>query len=75
LEQEVLRCGCTNWRRITRYLYTLLFADYQVFITQEYEDKEFMVRKLLEEYKKWGMKINLEKTFYVGCGAETKDLI
>ena len=25
-----------------------------------YEDKEFMVRKLLEQYKKWSLKINLE---------------
>ena len=36
---------------------------------------EFMVRKLLEEYEKWGLKINLEKTFNMGCGAKTKDLI
>ena len=34
-----------------------------------------MARKLLEEYEKWSLKINLEKAFYVGCGAETKDLI
>ena len=30
---------------------------------------------LLEEYEKWGLKINVEKHFYVGCGAETKYLI
>ena len=46
-------------------IYTILYADGQ--------DMEFMVRKLLEEYEKWGLKINLEKTFYMGCGAETKD--
>ena len=34
-----------------------------------------MVRKLLEEYKKWDLKINLEKTLYMSCGAETEDLI
>ena len=34
-----------------------------------------MVRKLLEEYEKWGSKTNLEKTFYMGCGAETKNVI
>ena len=56
-------------------IYTLLFADYQVLITQEYEDMELMVRKVLEEYKKWSLKINLEKTFYIGCRAEAKDLI
>ena len=56
-------------------IHTLLFADDQVLITQEYEDMGFMVRNLLEEYEKWGLKINLEKTFYIGCRAETKDLL
>ena len=56
-------------------IYTLLFADDQVLLTQEYEDMEFMVRKVLEEKEKWGLKINLEKTFYMGCGGETKDLL
>ena len=46
-----------------------------VLITEENEDLELMVRKLFEEYEKWGLKINLEKTFYMGCGAATKDLI
>ena len=54
---------------------TFLFAKDEVLKTQEYEDMKFRVRKLLEEYEKWGLKINLEKTFYMGCGAETKDLI
>ena len=30
-------------------------------ITQGYGDMEFMVRKLLEECEKWGLKINVEK--------------
>ena len=42
-------------------IYTLLLADYEVLTTQQYEDMEFMVRKLLEEYQKWDLKINLEK--------------
>ena len=29
------------------------------------DDMEYMVRKLEEEYKKWGLAINLEKTKYV----------
>ena len=32
-------------------IYTFLFADVQVLITQEYEDMEFMVRTLLEQYE------------------------
>ena len=35
-----------------------------------------MVRNSLEEEeKKWGLKINLEKTFYMGCGPEAKEFI
>ena len=58
----MLRHGCSlpigDGSRDT--IYTLLFADDQVIVTQEYEDMEFMVRKLLEDYKKWGLKTNLE---------------
>ena len=36
------------------------FADDWVLITQEYGDMEFMVRMLLEEYEKWGLKINIK---------------
>ena len=43
--------------------YNIIF---QVLITQEYEDMEFMVRKLTEEYEKWDLKINLEKNFLRG---------
>ena len=34
-----------------------------------------MLRKLLEEYEKWGLKVNLDKTFYMGCGIKTEYLI
>ena len=33
---------------------------------------EFMVRKLLEKYEKWDLKINLEKK-YMGYGEEIKE--
>ena len=36
---------------------------------------EYMLRKLLEECEKWGLKVNLDKTFYMGCGIKTEDLI
>ena len=32
-------------------IYTLLFADDKVVISQDYEDMEYMLRKLLEEYE------------------------
>ena len=56
-------------------IYTLLFADDQIVISQDYEDMEYMLRKLLEEYEKWGLKVNLGKTFYMGCGIKAEDLI
>jgi hypothetical protein len=36
-------------------LYNLLFADDQVIISQDTEDAEYMLRKLVEEYMKWGL--------------------
>ena len=45
-----------------------------ILFAQGYDDKEFMIRKLLEEYEKWGLKINLQTTFYTGCRAKTKDI-
>jgi hypothetical protein len=50
-------------------LCNLLFADDQVIIEQ---DTEYMLRKLVEEYKKWGLQINFGKTEYftLDLGAE-----
>jgi hypothetical protein len=42
-----------------------LFADDQVIIAQDIEDAEYMLRKLVEEYMKWGLQINFGKTEYL----------
>ena len=34
-----------------------------------------MARKLKEEYKKWGLKINMEETKYMATGDKSKDLV
>ena len=47
------------------HVYSLNFADDQVLIAQDHNAMEFMVQKLKEEYKKWGLTMNLEKTKYV----------
>jgi hypothetical protein len=60
LEKEMPTNGYTN--SIT-YVYSLNFADDQI-LAQDH-DMEYMARKLKEEYEKWGMTINLEKTKYV----------
>jgi len=48
------------------------FADDQVLIAQDHDDMEFMARKLKEEYEKWGLTMNLEKTKYICIGEEKK---
>jgi len=47
------------------YVYSLSFADDQVLLAQDHDDMEHMAKKLKEEYEKWGLAINLEKTKYV----------
>ena len=39
-------------------IYSLLFADDQLLMAEDYEDLEYMARKFKEEYEKWGLKIN-----------------
>lgn len=45
--------------------YTLLFADDKVLATDE-EDIYYMLRKLIEEYNKCGLNLNMRKTEYLG---------
>ena len=56
------------------YIYSLNFADDQILLTQDHDDMEYMARKLKEEYEKWGLTINLEKTKYVCIGEEGESL-
>lgn len=55
-------------------LYNLLFADDQILIANDEYDVSFMVRKLLEEYSKWGLKVNLNKTEYLCVGENGNDI-
>jgi hypothetical protein len=45
----------------------MLFADDQLLhvIAQDYEDLEYMTRKLIDEYDLWGLKLNIKKTKYM----------
>jgi hypothetical protein len=56
------------------YVYSLTFADDQVLLAQDHDDMKYMARKLKEEYEKWGLNINLEKTKYV-CMGEGKEIL
>lgn len=55
-------------------LYTLFFADDQVVMAQEKIDVEYMARKLAEEYAKWGLNINFEKSSYLCVGGDEGNL-
>lgn len=56
-------------------LYTLLFADDQVIIAEDADDSNYMLRKLQEEYEKWGLILNTKKTEYMVVGdGERSDL-
>jgi len=54
---------------------TLRFADDQVILAQDYEDLEYLTRKLVEEYTKWSLEVNVNKTEYVCIGGLQQDLI
>ena len=43
------------------YIYIFVCADDQLLIAQDYEDLEYMTRKLIDEYELWGLKIMLKK--------------
>lgn len=78
--EEVLR----RWKNkckhmgipLTDYtLYTLCFADDQVVVAQDYDDLNYMARKLVEEYSEWGLDVNFEKTEYMCIGGAQQDLV
>jgi len=43
----------------------MLFADDQLLIAQEYDDLDYMTRKLIEECELWGLKLNNKKIKYM----------
>ena len=51
-------------------MYILQFADDQVIIANDRDDLQYMARKLQEEYRKWGLELNTDKTKYLPIGAE-----
>jgi hypothetical protein len=39
-------------------IYSTLIANGQLLIVQDYEDLEYMTRKLKDDYVMWGLKLN-----------------
>jgi Reverse transcriptase (RNA-dependent DNA polymerase) len=72
----------TEWRRQVsgmgidindNNLSTLFFADDQVVVANDEDDLDFMFRKLLDAYQKWGLNINTKKTEYLLVGNDEID--
>ena len=55
-------------------IYSMLFADDQLLTAQDYEDLEYMTRKLIDEYGLWRLKLNVKKTKYMAIGDTSRDL-
>jgi len=55
-------------------IYSMLFADDQLLTAQDFEDLEYMTRKLIEEYELWGLKLNVTKTKYMAIGDTSRGL-
>lgn len=58
----------------TTCLYTLQFADDQGLRANDKEDIGYMLRKLMEKYQKWELKINVQKTEYLCVGSDSGNL-
>ena len=55
-------------------LFTLCFADDQVVIAQDADDAEYMTRKLVAEYRKWGLEVSISKTEKLTIGGDQQDI-
>jgi len=55
-------------------IYSMSFADNQLLIAQDYEDLEYMTRKLIDEYELWCLKLNVKETKYMAIGDTSRDL-
>ena len=61
-------------KHVEAYNKLIIKQDDHVLLAQDHYDMEYMARKLKEEYEKWGLAVNLEKTKYV-CMGEGKEIL
>ena len=55
-------------------IHIYIYIYIQLLIAQDYEDLEYMTRKLIEEYELWGLKSNVKKTKYMAIGDTLRNL-
>lgn len=74
LEKWYRKCGGMGIPIRDKTLHSLMFADDQLIVAQDEEDMIYMLRKLKEEYDKWGLLINFKKTEYMCVGRLAQNL-
>lgn len=55
-------------------MYMICFADDQVVLAQDHDYLNYMARKLVEEYRKGGLEVNLKKTEKICIGGEQQHI-
>ncbi|KAK4873129.1 hypothetical protein RN001_015158 [Aquatica leii] len=68
--------GTREKRKTVNYcqIHTILFADDQIVMAEDCQDITYMLNKLIEEYKNWGLEVNKEKTQYMVIGGAGADM-
>lgn len=74
LKEWQVKCSRMGINIDGNYLHTLLFADDQVVLATDEDDINYMTRKLHDTYKKWGLKINFDKTKYMVVNGRAQDM-
>ena len=79
-----LECVLKEWKRKCsgmgvplgdlETLFTLCFADDQVVVAQDQDDAEYMMRKLVEEYRKWGLEVSISKSEKMTFGGDQQSI-
>ena len=55
LENWQKNCAKMGFEFQDMTIYSMLFADDQLLIAEDYEDLQYMTRKLIDEYELWGL--------------------
>lgn len=56
---------------------SMLFAYDRVVLAEDEDDASYIMRKVMEQYEKWGLEINVKKTQYtrMSIGRERNELV
>jgi hypothetical protein len=74
LENWQKKCAKMELKIQDTTIHSLSFSDDQLLIAQDYKDLEYITRKLIDEYKLWGLKLSVKKTKYMAIGDTLRDL-